>query len=79
MLSHFILALSFLAIFIECRPEKNNNKLETTTFETYDYQELSEDTTTVGDLTDYSDSGPECHVEREKIVDCTITMDNGTR
>ena len=78
MLSHFILALSFLAIFIECRPEKNNNKLETTTFETYDYQELSEDTTTVRDE-DYSDSGPECHVEREKIVDCTITMDNHTR
>ena len=93
MLSHFILALSFLAIFIECRPEKNNHKLETTTFENYPYLELwseystnkpdSEDTTTVGDeevdLTDYSDSGPECHVESEKIVDCTITMDNGTR
>ena len=95
MLSHFILALSFVATFIECRPEKNNNKLETTNFENYDDLELfhesedstykpdSEDTTTVGDeeldLTDYSDAGPECHVEREKIVDCTITMDNGTR
>ena len=61
MLSYFILALSFLAIFIECRPEKNNNKLETTNFENYDDLELfhesedstykpdSEDTTTVGD------------------------------
>ena len=70
MLSHFILALSFLAIFIECRPEKNNNKLETTTFDNYDLEVFykseystnkpdSEDTTTVEDeevnLTDYSD------------------------
>ena len=68
MLSHFILALSFLAIFIECRPEKNNNKLEATIKEIYDvsYESEystnkpdSEDTTTVGDeevnLADYSD------------------------
>ena len=28
MLSHFILALSLLAIFIECRSEKDNNKVK---------------------------------------------------
>ena len=28
MWSHFILALSVLAIFIECRPEQNNKKIE---------------------------------------------------
>ena len=28
MLSHFILALSLLAIFIECRSEKDNKKLK---------------------------------------------------
>ena len=28
MLSHFILALSLPAIFIECRSEKDNNKLK---------------------------------------------------
>jgi hypothetical protein len=28
MWSHFILALSVLAIFIECRPEQNNKKLK---------------------------------------------------
>ena len=70
MLSHFILALSFLAIFIECRPEKNNNKLEATIKENYDvsyesegstYKPDSEDTTTVEysdeevNSTDYSD------------------------
>ena len=56
MLSHFILALSFLAIFIECRPEKNNNKLEATIKENYEasyesqyatYKPDSEDTTKV--------------------------------
>ena len=28
MWSHFILALSLLSIFIECRPEQNNKKLK---------------------------------------------------
>ena len=28
MWSHFILALSLLATFIECRPEQNNKKLK---------------------------------------------------
>jgi hypothetical protein len=35
MWSHFILALSLFATFIECRPEQNNKKLKVAIKENY--------------------------------------------
>ena len=41
MLSHFILALSLLAIFIECRSENDNNKLKATIKDNSDEYDLT--------------------------------------
>ena len=44
MWSHFILSFSVLAIFIECRPEQNNNKIKAAnkdnSYEEFDSEEF---------------------------------------